>query len=130
LVTYGPYLFAGSQSSGVWKIPINEISLGVRDKPISILNSFHLDQNYPNPFNPSTTIRFSIAEKSLVRITIFDVLGQQVAELANEEFGVGNFERVWNANVASGLYFYRLEAVSISDPSKRFVEVKKMILLK
>jgi hypothetical protein len=56
--------------------------------------------------------------------------GQQVAELANEEIGAGNFERVWNADVASGLYFYRIEAVSVSDPGKRFVDVKKMILLK
>ncbi len=63
-------------------------------------------------------------------MTIFNLLGQQVTELTNEEVGAGNFERIWNANVASGLYFYRLEAISVSDPNKRFVDVKKMILLK
>jgi hypothetical protein len=48
----------------------------------------------------------------------------------NEEMNAGNFEKTWNANVASGLYLYRLEAVSVTDPGKRFVDVKKMILLK
>ena len=92
--------------------------------------NFNLEQNYPNPFNPSTTIRFSIPERSRVRLSIYNLLGQQVAELANEEMGAGNFEKTWNANVASGLYFYRLEAVSVSNPGKRFVDVKKMILMK
>jgi hypothetical protein len=96
----------------------------------SDVTSYSLNQNYPNPFNPSTTIRFSVPERSQVRVTIFNLLGQQIAELANEEMSAGNFERVWNANVASGLYFYRLEAVSVSDPSKRFVGVKKMVLMK
>jgi hypothetical protein len=89
-----------------------------------------LFQNYPNPFNPSTTIRFSIPERSRVRVTIFNLLGQQVVELANEEMNTGNFERVWNSNVASGLYFYRIEAISITNPNKRFVDVKKMVLLR
>ena len=106
------------------------ITTGVAQAGEDIPTAYTLAQNYPNPFNPSTTIRFSIPARSSVHLVISNILGQQVAELANEEFGVGNFERVWNANVASGLYFYRLEAVSISDPSKRFVEVKKMILLK
>jgi len=93
-------------------------------------HGYVLYDNYPNPFNPSTTVKFSIPRKSWVRVTIFNLLGQQVAELANEELGVGNFERVWTANVASGLYFYRLEAMSVNDPGKRFVDVKKMILLR
>ena len=97
-----------------------------KSKPIQ----FQLFANYPNPFNPSTTIQFSVPLRSRVHLIIFNILGQQVAELANEEMGVGSYERIWNANVASGLYFYRLEAVSVSDPGKRFVDVKKMVLLK
>jgi hypothetical protein len=89
-----------------------------------------LIQNYPNPFNPSTTIRFGVPTRSRVRLAVFNLLGQQVAELANEEMNSGSHERIWNATVASGLYFYRLEAVSLSDPNKRFVDVKKMVLLK
>jgi hypothetical protein len=95
-----------------------------------MVNDYKLFRNYPNPFNPSTTILFSIAERSRVRVTIFNLLGQQVAELANEEMSAGYFEKTWNANVASGLYFYRLEAVSVSNPGKRFADVKKMILLR
>jgi hypothetical protein len=104
--------------------------LSVRDDRKNTPSSYTLSQNYPNPFNPSTTIRFSVPTRSRVRLTIFNLLGQQVAELANEEMGAGNFERTWNANVASGLYFYRLEAVSLSNLGKRFVDVKKMVLVK
>lgn len=100
------------------------------DNSLRAIHEFTLDQNYPNPFNPSTTIRFSIPERSRVRVTIFNLLGQQVAELANEEMSAGNFARTWSANVASGLYLYKIEAVSVGDPGKRFVEMKKMILLK
>jgi hypothetical protein len=58
------------------------------------------------------------------------MLGQQVAVLENGEQQAGVHEVEWHGNVASGIYFYRLEAVSFIDPSKRFVDVKKMILLK
>ena len=91
---------------------------------------YALAQNYPNPFNPATTIRFDIGTRSRVRLSIFNVLGQKVAELANEDMSTGSYEKIWNAHVASGLYIYRIEAVSISDPNKRFVDEKKMVLLK
>jgi hypothetical protein len=105
---------------------LTNVTLG--NPPIPRL--FSLSQNYPNPFNPSTTIRFSVPTKTRVHLTVFNLLGQQVAELANKEMGAGSFERIWNANVSSGLYFYRLEAIFVNDPSQRFAEVKKMILLK
>lgn len=91
---------------------------------------FTLEQNYPNPFNPSTTIRFCVPTRGHVRLAIYDILGRPVAELANEEMSAGSYERTWNSNVASGLYFYRIEAVSVADPGKRFVDVKKMVLLR
>jgi photosystem II stability/assembly factor-like uncharacterized protein len=128
LFVNGSTLYAGS-SSGIFLRPLSEVTK-VDNTKLRIPNEYMLARNYPNPFNPSTTIRFSIPMRSRVRVTIFNLLGQQVAELANEELGAGNFERTWNANVASGLYFYRLEAVSVSNPGKRFVDVKKMILLK
>ncbi len=93
-------------------------------------SSFSLYQNYPNPFNPSTTIRFSVPTRSRVRLSIFNLLGQKVAELVNDEMSAGGYERTWNANVSSGMYFYPIEAVSVSDPGKRFVDVKKMIFVK
>jgi hypothetical protein len=83
-----------------------------------------LSQNYPNPFNPNTTIKYGIKEKSNVKITIFNALGQEVALALNEEMQPGYHQVDFNAaNLPSGVYFYRIQAGS-------FVETKKMILLK
>jgi len=93
-------------------------------------SKYVLEQNYPNPFNPSTTIQFSHPLRSRVVLKVFDILGRLVADLVDAELPAGWNQVVWNANVSSGLYFYRFEAVSVSDPNKRFVDVKRMILLK
>jgi hypothetical protein len=86
--------------------------------------SFNLSQNYPNPFNPSTKIKYQIPELSFVTLKVYDVLGNEVAALVNEEKPVGSYELEFNAtSLPSGIYFYRLQAGS-------FVETKKMVLLK
>ncbi len=86
--------------------------------------TYALMQNYPNPFNPSTTIEFEIPARSNVRLTVYDVLGREVASLSNGVHEAGRYSVVWNAsNVASGMYFFRLEA-------DRFTAVRKMLLLK
>ncbi|HTR81891.1 MAG TPA: LamG-like jellyroll fold domain-containing protein [Bacteroidota bacterium] len=95
-----------------------------------IPDDFELLSNYPNPFNPSTTIRFGIPERSFVKIEIFNILGQRVAAILNGEVEAGYYQKEWQANSASGVYFYRIEATSLSDPSKRFVAAKKMLLVK
>ena len=100
------------------------------DNGVGAIHEFTLDQNYPNPFNPSTTLRYGLPTRSHMQLRVYNVLGQIVAELVNSELEAGWNQVVWNANATSGLYFYRLEAVSVSDPGKRFVDVKKMILLK
>jgi BNR/Asp-box repeat. len=128
LAATNSFLFAGT-SSRVWKIPMSQINGAIASSQILPTN-WSLKQNYPNPFNPGTTIRFGLPQRSRVRLSVFNLLGQQVAELANEELNAGEIEKTWNANVASGLYFYRIEAVSVGDPNERFVDVKKMILLK
>ena len=85
---------------------------------------FHLVQNYPNPFNPSTTIEYSIPQKSDVQVTIYNMLGQKVAVLVNEKKDPGRYRVQWNATrMASGLYFYELRA-------DNFTGVKKMLFLK
>jgi len=92
---------------------------------------FMICQNYPNPFNPSTVIKYQLPVNSLVTLKIYNVLGQEVGMLVNgiQEAGYKSVE--WNANnVTSGIYFYRIEAVSVSDPSNRFMQVKKMLLLR
>jgi photosystem II stability/assembly factor-like uncharacterized protein len=106
---------------------INGVS---RERLFASPNSFALKQNYPNPFNPSTTIQYGLPILSSARLIIYNMLGQIVSELVNTEQQAGYQSVVWNANVSSGLYFYRLEATSLDDPTKRFVETKKMLLLK
>jgi len=86
---------------------------------------YALEQNYPNPFNPSTKIEFSIPEDvNNVRLTIYNALGQRVAELVNSKMEAGKYSYIWNAsNLATGLYIYELR-------TDKFVSVKKMMLLK
>ena len=92
--------------------------------------NFTLSQNYPNPFNPSTTIRYGLPTNSIVSLKVYNILGQEIINLVNSEQFLGWHEIVWNANVSSGIYFYRIHAVSISDPNHKFTQLKKMLLLK
>jgi hypothetical protein len=86
--------------------------------------TFTLHANYPNPFNPSTTIGFSLPRSGYVRMKVFNILGETVATLVNEELNVGTYTTQWNASsAASGVYFYRLQAGD-------FVDTKKLLLLK
>ncbi len=85
---------------------------------------FSLQQNYPNPFNPSTEISFSLPRMSFVNLNVYNLLGQKVETLVNKEIEAGNYNVNWDGqDVASGIYFYRLETGD-------FVETKKMVLLK
>jgi hypothetical protein len=96
---------------------------------------FNLDQNYPNPFNPGTTIQFDLPEASMVRVSIFNLLGQEIVNLLSSDLSAGRHEIVWNARdagnkpVATGLYFYRLTA-SPHSGGKEFTQMKKMVLMK
>lgn len=91
--------------------------------------TYSLGQNYPNPFNPSTTIRYALPEKAQVRIEVVNLLGQRVAILVNETLAAGEHSVVWNgtdnsgAQVASGIYFYRIVAGD-------YIASRKMMLLK
>ena len=85
---------------------------------------YSLSQNYPNPFNPTTIIKWQQPEVGFVTLKIYDVLGNEVASLVNEELTVGKHETVFNASrFSSGVYFYQLKAGS-------YIETKKMILIK
>ena len=91
---------------------------------------YTLYQNYPNPFNPSTTIKFALPFDSNVRITIYNLLGEQVAVLFDQVKEVGYHNVTWNASsLASGMYIYTIEAKSL-DGLKNFNSVKKMTLIK
>jgi len=86
--------------------------------------TFALEQNYPNPFNPSTNIKYSVPENGFVKLSVYNLVGEEVAVLVNDVMDAGFYEVTFNAaNLASGTYFYKLE-------SNGHVELKKMILLK
>ena len=86
--------------------------------------SFELNQNYPNPFNPTTQIDFALPEASDVRLEIFNVIGQRVSVLVNEQRTAGYHNVMFDASsLASGVYFYRIQAGS-------FVKTQKMMLVK
>lgn len=98
------------------------------EKEEELTKGFSLAQNYPNPFNPSTTIKFSIPETGFVSLKVFDILGKVVIELVNEELNAGSYSATFNTtdvgkNLASGIYFYRLEA-------GQFSQTKKLMLIK
>jgi photosystem II stability/assembly factor-like uncharacterized protein len=89
-------------------------------------NGFILEQNYPNPFNPATIINFSIPEMDYVSIKIYDVLGNEVETLVDEEKPAGNYEiefTINNLQLTSGVYFYQIRVGS-------YIETKRMVLLK
>jgi hypothetical protein len=97
--------------------------------------TYSLFQNYPNPFNPTTIITYSLAEKSHVNITVFDVIGREVAVLLNNIRDVGVHKVEFDANfykgLSSGLYFYKVEITNPDNNSViKYSDIKKMILVK
>jgi hypothetical protein len=152
-VDNGPYTFAGSSNNdsllvkmvsgthtysfyGLSKDNVGNVEATMPEvvfasgttsvKPIddTIPVKYSLEQNFPNPFNPSTTIEFSIPVAGSVSLKIYNVLGQEVITLVNEELKAGNYKTLWYAkNISSGIYFYRLE-------TNNFSQTKKLLLLK
>ncbi len=96
---------------------------GIEDTDTSLPKGFSLLQNYPNPFNPSTVISWQLAASSFVSLKIYDVLGNEIATLVNEEKPPGNYKFTFDASgLSSGIYFYKLQ-------TENFVQTKMMILL-
>jgi len=99
-------------------------TVGVDDENIIQLSDFVLEQNYPNPFNPITNIKYTVESGQFVSLKVYDILGNEIATLVNEEKPAGLYNIEFNAaELTSGVYFYRITA-------GKFVETKKMILLK
>jgi hypothetical protein len=122
LVIKSANLFAAT-SSGVWKRPLSEI-MSVSPERGILPQKYILEQNFPNPFNPSTTIHYGLPSKSHVTLAIYNILGQKVTQLVNGEEEAGYHEvRFDGSNLASGVYFYRIQAGS-------FVQTRKLLLLR
>ena len=115
----------------------------------SVPTEFSLSQNYPNPFNPVTTIKYTIPtppassplvkgrnEVGFVTLKVYDILGSEIVTLVDEEQSPGNYKvefksTVGSLQLASGIYFYRIQVVDpVSSSGQGFTETKKMILLK
>ncbi|MDZ7625231.1 MAG: T9SS type A sorting domain-containing protein [Ignavibacteriaceae bacterium] len=111
---------------GIYNYRLNQIDfdgtqevVGELTINISLPEQFTLEQNYPNPFNPSTTIRYSIPSSEFVTLKVYDVLGNEVATLVNEEKPAGSYEMNFNAaGLSSGIYFYALQAGSYTQTGK------------
>ena len=92
--------------------------------PDAAPNMFYLSQNYPNPFNPSTNIHYAISSKQFVNLKVYDILGNEIAELVNEEKSPGNYTVIFDASkLSSGIYYYKLTAGN-------YTSTKKMVVLK
>jgi len=131
------YIFAGTWGTSVWRRPLSEIITSIEETTNGSPSDFILEQNYPNPFNSSTTIKYSIPTSEFVTLKVYDVLGNEVATLVNEEKPAGNYAVKFNVGTSrdlslssrqgsaltSGIYFYKLQVGN-------FIETKKMLLLK
>jgi len=99
---------------------VGESLLDVKELPaVALPKKFLLHETYPNPFNPATTVRFQISDPTRVQIRVFDLLGQQVAMLVDQQLNAGIFESVWNAEgLSSGVYFVSMTAGDFSAVQK------------
>ena len=116
-------IYAGF-SGTVWKRPISDMITAFKPPLVNTPTTFSLFQNYPNPFNPTTVISYQLPAKTIVTLTVYDMLGRLVRTLIEEPQNVGIHSLTFNAtSLSSGVYFYKLTAGS-------FVETKKLILIK
>ena len=117
------FIFASNKNSSTWRRTISEI-INIRQVNQTIPIEYELHQNYPNPFNPSTSIKFSVPNNSLVTLKIYDQSGKQISILLNEKLNSGIYEYSFNGeSLPSGTYYYRLE-------SENFSETKSMVFIK
>jgi hypothetical protein len=109
---------------GFWYVYKQSTLTDVAQEEETIPTVFKLEQNYPNPFNPSTVIKFAVPEMGNVLIKIYDLLGEEVTSLVNEEMEAGWYRREFNGSgYSSGIYIYRMQAGN-------YISTKKMILIK
>lgn len=103
-----------------------------KESAANLPTEFALLQNYPNPFNPATTINYELPVSNFVTLKIYDLVGKVVATLVNEKLEAGRYTATFNgANLASGMYFYKLVVSSSNSISAgQFTFVRKMVLIK
>jgi len=121
----GVYVPNSTSPNSLWRMPLSQVVASAKKTVgMNLPRSPFLEQNYPNPFNPTTTIQFALPNAEYATITIFDVLGQKVAVVADGYFSPGEHSIQWNAAAfPSGIYFYKLQ-------TKQYSDTRKLILLK
>ena len=129
-ITYRVFAFNDLDSSSYSNLTEVTRVTGINDFKNKIPTDYFVSQNYPNPFNPSTTIMYSVPVESRVVISIYNSIGEIVANLEKSTKSQGNYFVTWNAgNRPSGIYFYSILAASI-DGNKSYHVVRKMLLIK
>jgi hypothetical protein len=100
----------GFEGAGIYAQRIRNVASAAAETP-AVANTFELAQNFPNPFNPSTSISFSLPQTGQTKLTVYNVLGEEVARLTDRVMPAGKYRLTYNANaLSSGIYFYRLES--------------------
>jgi choice-of-anchor B domain-containing protein len=127
-------IIANDKQRGLFVVKTTFSLIGLQRNSSDVKN-FSLSQNYPNPFNPITRITFNVppskGARGIVKLTIYDVLGREVAILVNEQLQPGSYDIEWDGNnYPSGVYFYKLEAGTSTPLSATYTETKKMVLIK
>ena len=119
-------LYITSFNGTIYRFTPKVTSTGNPINPIG----YSIDQNYPNPFNPSTTIKFTLPEESIVQIKIYNSLGKEIDTIANGITKPGIYSKRWNAEkFSSGIYYVKMNAESLTS-DKVFSDTIKMIYLK
>jgi hypothetical protein len=107
---------------------VSKSNLIIAEGVYSVPAEFSLSQNYPNPFNPTTTINYELPVSGYVTLTIYNIVGQEVAQVVDGVQEAGSYRAEWNASkMASGVYIYKL---SVTGAAKEFSSIKRMILMK
>ena len=105
-------------------IKIRRVPVGINQISSLVPEKFELYNNYPNPFNPSTTIKFDIAKSQFVKLVVYNMLGEQVSSIVNQNLTPGSYSVDFDASsLSSGMYFYRIE-------SQGFAQTRRMVLIK
>jgi hypothetical protein len=117
-------IIASDRQTGLYVIKTDSVLTGGNNNNNNIPKNYTLKQNYPNPFNPVTKIEYSLPQNSYITLKVYNILGKEVATLADKYERAGNHVVTYDAaNLASGIYFYTLK-------SGNFTQTKKMTLIK
>lgn len=131
--TFAGYVFGGIRallpnntpsfpSDYILKVYITPKSVNINHIGANVPDKYELRQNYPNPFNPTTNLGFGISESGFVTLKIYDVLGNEVTTLVNENLSPGSYQVQWDgSSFSSGVYYYKIETDSYSETRKMFL---------